>query len=101
MLNVHVHVRVKSEHIDGFIKATIENAEHSLQEPGVARFDVLQDNGDPAMFVLNEVYRTAEAPAAHRATAHYAKWSATVTDMMAEPRKREQFTNLFPTDEKF
>lgn len=74
----------------------MDNARHSAQEPGVARFDVLQDQEDPTKFVLVEVYKTAEAPAAHKETAHYLKWRDTVADMMAEPRQARKFSNLFP-----
>lgn len=99
MLVVHVHVYVKPDSIDDFIQASLENARNSVQEPGVARFDVIQDNDDPAHFVLVEVYRTADAPAAHKQTAHYAEWRDAVAGMMAEPRRSTKFTNLFPADE--
>ena len=99
MLIVHVHVRVKPESVQQFLEASLENARHSVQEPGIARFDVLQQNDDPTRFVLHEVYRNADAPTAHKATAHYAKWRDTVVDMMAEPRRGVQFTNVFPGDQ--
>jgi quinol monooxygenase YgiN len=101
MLVVHVHVRVKPEWIEAFLSATIENAELSLLEPGIARFDVLQDKTAPESFVLSEVYRTTDAPAQHKATAHYQKWRDAVAEMMAEPRTNIQFSNLFPEDENF
>ena len=88
MLIVHVHVRVKPEFIGAFRAATIENARHSIQEPGIARFDVLQQADDPARFLLIEIYRSDDAPARHRETAHYIAWRDTVADMMAEPRNR-------------
>jgi quinol monooxygenase YgiN len=99
MIVVHVHVHVKPECIEAFREASVENARHSVQEPGVARFDVLQQSGDPARFILVEVYRDEQAPAAHKATAHYAKWRDTVADMMAEPRSSVKFSNVFPPDE--
>lgn len=99
MLIVHVHVRVKPEFVDAFISATLENAQKSVQEPGIARFDVIQDTTDPTRFVLVEVYRTADAPAQHKATGHYLKWRETVEPMMAEPRKSLKYTNLFPSDD--
>jgi autoinducer 2-degrading protein len=98
LLIVHVSVHVKPDRIDAFKAATVENARHSIEEPGVARFDVLQQAGDPARFVLTEVYRTAEAPAAHKETAHYQRWRDTVADMMAEPRTSVKFENVFPDD---
>ena len=77
----------------------MENARNSVQEPGIARFDVVQQANDPARFVLIEVYRSAAATEQHRASAHYAKWRDQVADMMAEPRSRAEFSNVFPGDE--
>ena len=91
MLVVHVFVHVKSDKIEAFKEASVINARNSVQEPGVARFDVIQQKDDPTKFVLVEVYRTAEDPAKHKETAHYAEWRDTVAKMMAEPR----FTTLF------
>ena len=99
MLVVHVHVRVKPECVDAFRRATIENARNSVQEPGIARFDVIQQSDDPTRFVLVEVYRTDEAPGRHKETRHYAVWRDTVADMMAEPRTSVKFRNLFPEDQ--
>lgn len=101
MLIVHVHVRVKSGFVEAFLKATLENAELSLREPGIARFDVLQDKANPEVFVFSEVYRTVEAPAQHKATAHYEKWRDAVAEMMAEPRSRVELSNIFPSDEDY
>ena len=98
MLIVHVHAHVKPEFIEAFKEATITNARHSVQEPGVARFDVIQQADDPARFVLVEVYRTSDAPAQHKETAHYIIWRDAVTPMMAEPRTSVKYSNLFPTD---
>jgi len=98
MLVVHVHVHVKPECVAAFKVATIENARQSVREPGIARFDIVQQADDPARFVLVEVYRTADAPAAHKATAHYAAWRDAVEPMMAEPRRSVKFGNLFPAD---
>lgn len=96
MLIVHVHVRVKLEGVEAFKQATIENARQSVKEPGIARFDVVQQTDDPNRFVLVEVYRSADAPAQHKETAHYRKWRDTVAPMMAEPRASLKFVNIFP-----
>ena len=96
MLIVHVHVQVKPESVAEFRQATIENARNSVQEPGIARFDVVQQQDNETNFVLVEVYRTPDAAAAHRETAHYAKWRDTVADMMAQPRQRATFNAVFP-----
>lgn len=99
MLIVHVFVHVKPDQVDAFKTASLENARQSLQEPGIARFDVIQQHDDPTRFVLVEVYRTAHDPAHHKETAHYATWRDTVADMMAEPRTSIKYTNLFPGEQ--
>ena len=101
MIVVHVHVHVKPDGIEAFRRATIENAQNSVKEPGIARFDVMQQADDPARFTLVEVYRTAEAVAAHKATAHYARWRDAVADLMAEPRAAVKYTNVFPVDDNW
>ena len=98
MLVVHVHVHVKPESVDAFKQATLANAKASVKEPGIARFDVVQQQDDPTRFVFIEVYRTAEAPAAHKETKHYQTWRDTVAPFMAEPRSSVKFSNLFPED---
>jgi quinol monooxygenase YgiN len=98
MLVVHVHVHVKPEAVEAFAAASVENARHSIQEPGIARFDVIQQADDPTRFILVEVYRTADDPARHKETAHYAKWRDTVAPLMAEPRSSVKYRNVFPED---
>ena len=99
MLIVHVNVRVNSESVGAFIEATIENARNSVREPGIARFDVVQQTDDPSRFVLVEVYRDEAASKAHKETAHYEKWRDTVAPMMNGPRTSVKFSNLFPKDQ--
>jgi len=101
LLVVHVDCRVRPEHVEAFEEATLANAKESAKEPGIARFDVVQDREDPASFVLVEIYRSAEALAAHKATPHYATWRDTVAPMMAEPRSSRKFVNLHPADAGF
>jgi len=98
LIVVHVHVRVKPNAVEAFRAATLDNARASVREPGVARFDVVQATEDPTRFVLVEVYRTADAPAAHKQTAHYARWRDAVADLMAEPRTSARYVNVFPED---
>ena len=98
MLVVHVHVRIRPGQVQEFLAATLANARASLAEPGVLRFDVIQDEADPAHVVLVEVYRDAEAPAAHKLTPHYATWRDAVAEMMAEPRASTRFSPVFPPD---
>ena len=101
MLIVQVQVRVKPECVAAFQAATLANARASLGEPGVARFDVLQQADDPTRFVLVEAYRTADATAAHKETRHYQTWRDAVAPMMAESRSSVKFANVFPYDADF
>ena len=101
MLVVHVQVRVKPEAVEAFKQATLANARESVKEPGIARFDVVQQQDDATHFVLVEAYRTAEAPAAHKETKHYAMWRDTVANMMAEPRTSVKYGNVFPEDSQW
>ena len=97
MLIVHVHVHVKPDSVELFKQACVENARESVKEPGIDRFDVVQQTDDPTRFVLVEVYRTADAPAKHKETAHYATWRDTVAPMMAEPRTSVKYGEVFWT----
>ena len=98
MLVVIVHVHVKPECVEAFHQATVANAPNSILEPGIARFDVIQQADDPTRFVLVEAYRTPEATALHKETAHYKIWRDAVADMMAEPRIGVKYANIFPED---
>ena len=95
---IHIQVHVKPECVEAFKAATLANATQSIREPGIARFDVVQQADDPTRFALVEAYRTPAAHAAHRETAHYAAWRDAVEPLMAEPRHSVKFTNIFPAD---
>ena len=99
MFIVHVFVHVKPDQVEAFKAASVENARYSVQEPGIARFDVIQQQDDPARFVLVEVYRTVEDSARHKDTAHYVKWRDSVAEMMAEPRTSLKYSNAFPAEQ--
>ena len=99
MLIVHVDIAVDPGRVDEFLRATIENATASIREPGVIRFDAVQDLADPAHVVLVEIYTGADAAAAHKETAHYATWRDTVADMMARPRAATKFAAVSPVAE--
>jgi (4S)-4-hydroxy-5-phosphonooxypentane-2,3-dione isomerase len=98
LIVVHVFVHVKPEAVEAFRQATIANATESVKEPGIARFDVVQEQSDPTRFVLVEVYRDEAAPLAHKETKHYLEWRDTVAPMMAEPRASKKYVNVFPGD---
>ncbi|HEY1204649.1 MAG: putative quinol monooxygenase [Bryobacteraceae bacterium] len=99
MLIVHVHAHVKPEFVEAFRVATAENARNSVLEPGILRFDAIQQADDPTRFVLIEVYRTVEATVAHKETAHYAAWRDAVTPMMAEQRTSVKYAAVFPAEQ--
>ena len=98
MFIVHVFVKVKDDQIEAFKQASLENARSSIQESGIARFDVIQQKDDATKFVLVEVYRTTDDPAKHKETTHYAAWRDAVADMMAEPRYSIKYDNIFPDE---
>ena len=99
MFIVDVFAHDKPDQVETFRAATIENARNSIQEPGIARFDVIQQQDEPTRFVLVEVYRTSDDPARHKETAHYQKWRDTVADMMADPRTSVKYTDVFPDEQ--
>jgi quinol monooxygenase YgiN len=101
MLVVQVNVHIKEDQIEEFIKATKENVSHSINEKGIARFDFLQNQDDPARFILFEAYRNENAPAEHKETDHYRKWKATVEPMMVEPRFSIKYSNVLPNDKDY
>jgi len=96
LLVVHVEARVKPEAVESFRRATLENAARSREEPGVVRFDVVQDREDATRFVFVEVYRGEPAAAAHKETAHYRAWRDAVAPLMAEPRRSRRFAAVSP-----
>ena len=99
MLAIHVNIQVKPDCVERFIEATKENAKNSLKEPGIARFDLIQQQDDPTRFMLVEVYRDVEAPVRHKETAHYARWRDIVESMMAVPRSSVKYATVFPANE--
>ena len=99
MVIVQVHVQVKPEFVEAFLRESVANARDSIQEPGIARFDVIQQADDPARILLVEVYRTMEATAAHKETAHYQAWRDKVAGMMAQPRTSVKYLAVFPPEE--
>ena len=99
MLILLVSIHVKREHLEAFLRATIENAVASRDEPGVARFDFIQQTDDPTRFLLYEVYRNAAAQAAHKETPHYKAWAAKTADMFETPRTRQTYVSVDPPED--
>ena len=98
MYIVHVFIELKPAAVEEFKAASIDNAANSLKEPGVARFDLIQEVDDPSRFVLLEVYRSKNDAALHKETKHYDRWRETVESMMVEPRSRIIYQNIHPSD---
>lgn len=98
MFIVHVHVNVRPDRVDDFIAATRINAANSVQEAGVLRFDVIQEENNPSQFILIEIYREQEASNSHKDTQHYKIWRNKVNDMMAEPRRSARYKSIYPVD---
>jgi len=96
MIVTAVHVYVKPEHIQDFIEASVKNHHSSIKEPGNMRFDVLQDAGEPAKFVLYEAYENEDLAAAHKETDHYQEWRETVAPWMARPREGIKYKGIRP-----
>jgi autoinducer 2-degrading protein len=96
MIVTLVHVNVKPEHIEAFIRVTSQNHHQSVKEPGNLRFDILQDAVNPAKFVLYEAYASEETAAAHKNTAHYLAWREAVASWMATPREGIRYKGLLP-----
>lgn len=98
MYTAVVYIHVRPETVDAFIAATHDNVRNSIQEPGILRFDFLQQQDDPTRFILYEIYQAPEAQAAHRETAHYARWRDAVAEMLAEPRTLTKYDILAPVE---
>ena len=95
---VHILIHVKNDKIEEFKNASLENAKNSLKEPGIARFDLIQQKDDPTRFLLLEVYRTPKDVVRHKETAHYKRWQETVEPWMQEARTRIIYQNIFPDE---
>jgi quinol monooxygenase YgiN len=91
---------VNEKDVDAFKDAMRENQEHSIQEPGILRFDVLQSADDPTEFLLYEVYTSEQAAEDHKKTPHYNKWKETAAPMMVGDRVRKSYSVVAPTSEE-
>jgi (4S)-4-hydroxy-5-phosphonooxypentane-2,3-dione isomerase len=98
MIVVNVYIRARKEMTDVVKEANIKNAKNSIKEPGIIRFDVMQQEDDPSRFLLVEIYKNEKAISAHKETAHYAEWVKVAEPMLAEPRLKTIYRNLFPDD---
>ena len=101
MVIVHVFIKIKPGTIEPFKAATLKNAQNSIKEPGILRFDFMQQEDDPLSFLIVEVYKDNNAVAQHKETAHYAEWRQSAEHLIAEPRKRIQYINIFPEEREW
>ena len=99
MYIVHVFVHVKPEHWHAFKAATIENARNSVKEPGIARFDVIQQADDPTRFVLVEVYRTPDDPAKHKETRTTTSGAKRASRCWPSRARGSLYGNVFPDEQ--
>ena len=98
---VHVLFNVKKECIDKFKEISKENAENSLREEGIVRFDVMQEQDNNSRFILQEIYLSPGEQLKHRETEHFKKWKSQVNDLLVEEYTFIKYTNLFPSDNVF
>ena len=99
MLIIHVQAHVNPEDVDAFCRAAVENARAGIGEPGIVRFDVLQQIDDPTCFVLVQVYRDEDSAVRHQQKDHYSRWQGMVAGMLAEPQTLVRYSSVFPWDE--
>ena len=96
MIAIWVKVKVKPEGREKFLEAIEVDALGSERdEPGCARFNVLQDAQDPNVYYFYEVYRDEAALEAHRAAPHYAVWRA-AADTLDGPAQATRCITVFP-----
>lgn len=98
MYVVIVQIHVKPKCLDSFISATLKNVSCSLQEPGVVRFDFIQNIEESNRFILIEIYTSKDAQLEHKQTDHYKIWKNEVANMMLEPRVGSFYESIFPKD---
>jgi (4S)-4-hydroxy-5-phosphonooxypentane-2,3-dione isomerase len=101
MVIVHVFVKIKPDMTEPFKAATLKNAQNSIKEPGILRFDFIQQEDDPLCFLLVEVYKDSNAVAQHKETSHYAEWREKAEHMIAQPRTSTRYVGIFPEDKEW
>lgn len=97
MIAMWIKVTIKPELRQEFLAAIEVDALGSENdEPGCARFNVLQDTSDENVYYFYEVYRDLAAQEAHRAAPHYAVWKAAAYTL-ARPAERVETRAVFPS----
>jgi autoinducer 2-degrading protein len=67
-------IKVKSEHLEDFLKNVKIHAQNSNNEPGCVRYEVLQEMTDPQLVFLIEVFENEDAFHIHRTYDFYKEW---------------------------
>lgn len=93
-----INVYVSEKYLEAFKEVSVKNRLGSIREPGVVRFDILQNTSEPTHFVLCEVYENEQAAGDHKETAHYREWRDAVEPMMSRPRQGIACAAISPAD---
>jgi autoinducer 2-degrading protein len=86
---------VKPEFIEAYQVAVREDARNSVLEEGVLRFEVFQDQADPAHFTLLEVYRDSQSREFHLQTPYLLKFRELLNVQGMLTRSESNQVNLF------
>jgi (4S)-4-hydroxy-5-phosphonooxypentane-2,3-dione isomerase len=88
-----VNLDIVPADIEKFLAALKENGANAVKEPGCREFNITVAQNDPNHVFIFEVYDSAAALDAHRATDHFKKYAATTKDMVAK-RDVRQFSSV-------
>jgi autoinducer 2-degrading protein len=92
-----VKIHMKAEYREQFLEQMWADAIGSEKnEPGCLMFNIVQDNADPNVLHLFEVYRDDNAVEAHKKAAHVLKWLETTRDWLAAPLEVARCTTVYP-----
>jgi len=79
-----VDLQIVPSQIDKFSAALKDNGVAAVKEPGCREFNISVSPKDPNHIAIFEVWDSAAALDAHRATDHFKKFMATTKDMVAK-----------------
>ena len=85
MFVVCVEFEIALPHLDEFLLAMRKNARLSLRdEEGCQQFDICQDQQNPAIIFLYEIYDDEAAFEAHKAARHYHEFNHAIDGMVVK-----------------
>lgn len=94
--------QVKPENLDQFREEILVDASTSVaKEPGCYQFDVSQDESDPNVLYLYEVYADKAAFEAHLETPHLKRWLQVSKDWHAAEEIIYKASTIFPDDSQW